>query len=92
MNCLKVKDVLDLLEKYKKRYGDKILDAPIVIGDDEELNGVHLAFYCEEYNTNKRPKDTLEQRMLEDLKEQTSWYDFKQNKKIEYKGLTILIS
>lgn len=47
MEQLKVKEFLLMLEEAKKQYGEKVLDMPIYIGDDDELNGIHCAWGCD---------------------------------------------
>lgn len=38
---------IGVLKAILNKYPDSL---PVIIGDDEELNGVHLAFYCEAYD------------------------------------------
>lgn len=49
MEQLKVKDILERIEELKKQYPEKeVLEMPVYIGDDDELNGIHCAWYVEE--------------------------------------------
>lgn len=48
MKQLKFKDILDLYFKLREKYGiDTTLQMPVYLGDDDELNGIHCAWYCE---------------------------------------------
>lgn len=94
MKVLKAGDILKILIRLRDKYGNELLDAPIVLGDDEELNGVHSAFFCQEIDT-KNPKDDDLLFDIEDIKCQTDWVEFdkdKKEKRVKYTGLTILIS
>ena len=94
MKVLKAGDILKILNNLKEKYGNKLLEAPVVLGDDEELNGVHSAFFCQEIDT-KNPKGDDLLFDIEDIKYQTEWIEFDKDKKekvIKYEGLTILIS
>lgn len=50
MQQLQFKDLMKLFEELKKKYPvERIMELPIYIGDDEELNGIHKAFRSETY-------------------------------------------
>lgn len=45
MKQLTFKDLVKLFEELKKKYKiEEILEMPIYIGDDDELNGIHCAW------------------------------------------------
>lgn len=48
MKQLKVKDIFVLIRDLKKAgmTTEEIADMPIYIGDDDELNGIHTAWYA----------------------------------------------
>jgi hypothetical protein len=48
MEQLKIKDLERLIEKLKKKYPLDYQEIPIYLGDDDELNGIHTGWYCEE--------------------------------------------
>lgn len=48
MKQLQVKDILSLIQALGKDYStEELLTLPVYIGDDDELNGVHCAWYAE---------------------------------------------
>ena len=49
---LKIKDLENLINKLKEKYPDNYKDIPIYLGNDDELNGIHTGWYCEEINQN----------------------------------------
>lgn len=50
MDQLKFKDLVKLFDELRKEYSiEEIMEMPVYIGDDEELNGVHKSFRCEPY-------------------------------------------
>lgn len=54
MEQLKIKDILQMVDQIQK-IGMKnadILELPIYIGNDDELNGIHCAWYCEGIDSN----------------------------------------
>ena len=57
MEQLKVKDIINTIERLRKKgmKFDKIMELPVFIGDDDELNGIHCAWYCE--TLNKKDED-----------------------------------
>lgn len=60
MKQLKVKDILKTLEELKKKYTEEeILEMPIYLGDDDELNSVHCAWFCEDINRQENPSDPV---------------------------------
>lgn len=51
MEQLTFKDLVNLFEQLKEKYSiEEILEMPVYIGDDDELNGIHCAWHCEEVN------------------------------------------
>lgn len=69
METLKLKEIVDLYEEIKKDKGQQVADnMPIILGDDEELNGTHQAYYAEKV----KPKDPDYYGIygLEDIKEE----------------------
>ena len=56
MNELTVKELMGIINALIKEKGKEVLNYKIVIGDDEELNGVHQAYYCQDI-TNKDRKN-----------------------------------
>ena len=51
-----LKDLIRLVEECKK--GNIPLDTPVFIGDDDELNGIHCAWYA--HTVSKKDKDLYE--------------------------------
>lgn len=49
---LKIKDLENLINKLKTKYPDNYKDIPVYLGNDDELNGIHTGWYCEEINQN----------------------------------------
>ena len=47
MGELTVKAFLSILKELVKERGNEVYDYKIVIGDDEELNGVHQSYFCQ---------------------------------------------
>lgn len=47
MKQLKVRELILMLKEAEKQYGYEVLDMPIYIGDDDELNGIHCAWNCD---------------------------------------------
>lgn len=59
MDQLKFKDLVQLFEELKKRHSvEEILEMAIYIGDDDELNGIHCAWFCEELNNKDEDEDS----------------------------------
>ena len=51
MKTIKVIDIFNLVDQLQKEYKmnfKDIMELPVYLGDDEELNGVHGAYYCNE--------------------------------------------
>lgn len=49
MQQLNVGDVMRVVSKLRKKYTlDEIMSMPIYIGDDDEMNGIHCAWFCQE--------------------------------------------
>ena len=58
MEQLMFKDLIELFEKLKEKYSvSEILEMPIYIGDDEELNGIHTGFCVQEICKDKNHCD-----------------------------------
>lgn len=54
MEQLKLKNLLDLYFELCHKYGSKqVLEMPVYLGDDDELNGIHCAWYCEEVSNDE---------------------------------------
>ena len=49
MKQIKVKNILALLDQLKKQgmSEKEIGELAVYIGDDEEMNGIHTAYYCQ---------------------------------------------
>ena len=48
MEQLKVRDIYKVVNKLSKTMDfDKVMELPIYLGDDDELNGIHCGWYCE---------------------------------------------
>lgn len=62
MEQLKFKDIIDLYYKLGEEYGlDVVLEMPIYLGDDDELNGIHCAWDCEMLDAkNEEDEDFIE--------------------------------
>lgn len=61
MEQLKIKDLERLIEKLKKKYPLNYQEIPIYLGEDDELNGIHTGWYCQEINEkNKEDKEFIE--------------------------------
>ena len=54
MKQLVVKDIFDCVNRLQKRGMNfvDIMELPIYLGDDDELNGVHNGWYCELIDSN----------------------------------------
>lgn len=62
MAQLTVKDIIDLFLRLSKKYPEKeVLQMPIYIGNDDELNGIHCAWYRQLIDVNDEDdKDLIE--------------------------------
>lgn len=48
MKQLKMQNIIEMYLDLKKQYSEiEVLDMPVYIGDDDELNGIHCAWCCE---------------------------------------------
>ena len=59
MKQLVVKDIFDCVNRLQKRgmnFND-IMELPIYLGDDDELNGIHNGWYCEMIDSNDTDED-----------------------------------
>lgn len=84
MKQLVVNDIFNCVNKLVKggmNFND-VMNLPIYIGNDDELNGIHCGWFCQEIDSNEANKDT--QYLVEMINE-----DFKNN---QLKGKGILIS
>jgi hypothetical protein len=56
---LKMKDITNMIIKLKNSGMSlqEINELPIYIGDDDELNGIHCAWYCQEIDSNDTDED-----------------------------------
>lgn len=70
-NQITLKDIVELYNSLKEKYGEDIANnMKVYIGDDEELNGAHRAWYAESIDpNNKKDKDLFSTDGLEDIKE-----------------------
>lgn len=60
MKQLTFKDLINLFDELKKDYKvEEILEMPIYIGDDDELNGIHCAWFRQLVNPNSRADKDL---------------------------------
>lgn len=75
MGQLQIRDLEELIENLKKKYPNDYKNITIYIGDDEELNGVHSANWCEEINEN----DETDEDIIEMINDNAG--DIKFNKK-----------
>lgn len=59
MEMLKLGDVLALVHELRVQGmpDDEIKALPVYIGDDEELNGIHNAFYCQQIDAQDKSED-----------------------------------
>lgn len=57
---LKVRDFTNMIIRLKQSGMslEEINELPIYIGDDDELNGIHCAWYCQEIDSNDTDEDT----------------------------------
>lgn len=56
-NQLTVKDLERMIVALKSAYGKDAQDIPVYIGDDDELNGIHCAWYVNHVPTVKECND-----------------------------------
>lgn len=56
---LKVRDFTNMIIRLKQSGMslEEINELPIYIGDDDELNGIHCAWYCQEIDSNDTDED-----------------------------------
>ena len=96
MKTLTVKDILSVLFNIRNKMSEEEWEnLPIVLGDDEELNGVHEAFFIQEVDTKKskgyRLQDVREKKItFEEYTQQSLETDVKEQTRIN--GKCILIS
>ena len=83
MKQLQFKDLVELFEQLKKKYPvEDILEMPIYIGDDEELNGIHTGFCVQEIRKDENHCD--DDYFIEMIEENCT--------NIQFKDRAILIS
>ena len=67
MDQLKFKDLVELFEELKKQYTvQEILEMPIYIGTDDELNGVHCAWFGQKIDVNNEDDEGFIELINED--------------------------
>lgn len=69
MKQLVVKDIFDCVNRLQKsgmNFND-IMELPIYLGNDDELNGIHNGWYCQAIDSNNADEDT--QYILEMIEE-----------------------
>lgn len=54
---LTVKDLEQMISALKAAYGESAKDIPVYIGDDDELNGIHCAWYVDHIPTARECND-----------------------------------
>lgn len=55
MEQLKFKDIINLYYKLGEQYGlDVVLEMPVYLGDDDELNGIHCGWFCDMLDTKNK--------------------------------------
>lgn len=84
MNQLKIKDITKMIIALKNKGMslEEINELPIYIGNDDELNGIHCAWYCETVDKNSTDED--EQYLIEMINEDSHCN--------ELQGMGVLIS
>lgn len=62
MKQLRIKDIFQLINGLSKRGMslEEIKALPIYIGDDEELNGIHTAYFCEQIADDEANSEYIE--------------------------------
>lgn len=83
MEQLKLKDIIGLYVRLKKSgmSEKEIIELPIYIGNDDELNGIHMAWYCEKLDSEDKNEDM--NYLVELINEDYN------NKKLNGKGILI---
>ena len=83
MEQLKLKDIVELYDRLRESgmSEEEVIELPIYIGNDDELNGIHTAWYCEKLDSEDKNKDMnyLVNMINEDY----------HNKKLSGKGILI---
>lgn len=80
MKQLVVKDLLDFVDKLKEDYPEEeVLEMPIYLGDDDELNGIHCGWCYQEVDLDNEDDDWIVEMINENPK----------NIKLENKGILI---
>ena len=82
MQQLKIKDVVVFIKALQKAgmTNDEIYELPIYLGDDDELNGVHCAWFTNLVDSNEPEDGSLVEMINED------------SYSIKFEGKAILIS
>lgn len=59
MEQLKLKDIIGLYVRLRESgmSEEEVLNLPIYIGNDDELNGIHTAWYCEGLDSEDKNED-----------------------------------
>lgn len=83
MEQLKLKDIIGLYVRLRESgmSEKEVVELPIYIGNDDELNGIHTAWYCERVDSEDKNEDMsyLVEMINEDY----------HNKKLNGKGILI---
>lgn len=74
MKQLKIKDLEKLIEKLKIKYPEDYKEIPVYLGEDDELNGIHTGWYCQEINE----KNEEDKEFIELINEDYSNIEFKE--------------
>ena len=59
MEQLRLKNIVGLYVelRHKGMSEEEVLDLPIYIGNDDELNGIHTAWFCEKVDSEDKKED-----------------------------------
>lgn len=59
MEQLRLKNIVGLYVDLRNKgmSEEEVLDLPIYIGNDDELNGIHTAWYCEKLDSEDKKED-----------------------------------
>ena len=57
MKQLNMQDIYNLCIELKRNYD--LSKLPVYLGDDDELNGIHCAWYCETIDGNSEDEDMV---------------------------------
>ena len=73
MEQLMASDLVELLEQLIEK-GEDLEKIPVYIGDDDELNGIHCAWYCQ----NLKEENADDKGYIEMINENSCNYEFKE--------------